>query len=102
MLPFFFFFGCDNHAAVNIPAKTISELSNEDWLVRRKTVSFSLGRRIGAGFTAHMKCELDLMFRYRDYEMIMRKKSAQADSLPRAKVQRQKSHEVPIGKENTV
>lgn len=67
LLPFFFFFGCDNHAAVNIPAKPISELNKGDWLVRRKTVSFSLGRRIGAVFPAHMKCELDLIFRYRDW-----------------------------------
>ena len=90
-----FFFGCDNHAAVNIPAKTISELNKEGWLVRRKTVSFSLGRRIGADFTAHMKCELDLIVRYRDYEMIIRKKSVQADGLPRAKVQRQESMRCP-------
>ena len=70
------FFLYYNHATVNIPSNTIFKLNKKDWLIRREKVTFTLKRSTGAGFMAHKKCELDLMVRYRDYEMTTRNRQS--------------------------
>lgn len=54
-----------NHAAGNIPAKTISALNKEEQIVRREKVASSLGSRIRMSFVAPVKFELDLMVKGR-------------------------------------